>query len=49
VALLINPDNPFSENERNNTEAASKAIGQRLDVFTARNEIEIVRALPTSS
>jgi len=44
VALLINPDNPFSENERNNTEAASKAIGQRLDVFTARNEIEIVRA-----
>ena len=44
VALLINPDNPLSETERNDTEAASKAIGQRLDVFTARNEIEIVRA-----
>ena len=44
VALLINPDNPLSETESNDTEVASKAIGQRLDVFTARNEIEIVRA-----
>jgi putative ABC transport system substrate-binding protein len=44
VALLINPDNPLSETERKDTETASKAIGRQLDVFTARNEIEIVRA-----
>ena len=44
AALLINPDNPLGETERRDTEAASRGVGQRLQVFTARNEIEIVAA-----
>jgi putative ABC transport system substrate-binding protein len=41
IALLVNPDNPLSQAERNDTEAAARAIGQRLDILAARNETEI--------
>ena len=44
IAILINPDTPLGEAERKDAEAASRAIGQRLDVLTARNESEIVAA-----
>jgi ABC-type uncharacterized transport system substrate-binding protein len=41
IAILINPNNPLSEAERRDTEAASRAIGQRLEVLTAANQDEI--------
>jgi putative ABC transport system substrate-binding protein len=41
LALLINPDNPLAGPERTDAETAARALGQRLDVFTARNESEI--------
>jgi ABC-type uncharacterized transport system substrate-binding protein len=44
MAILINPDTPLGEAERKDAEVASRAIGQRLDVLTARNEREIVAA-----
>jgi putative ABC transport system substrate-binding protein len=44
MAILINPDSPLGEPEGKDAETASHAIGQRLDVLTARNEIEIVTA-----
>jgi putative ABC transport system substrate-binding protein len=44
IAILINSDSPLSKSERRDVEAAASAIGQRLDVLTARNEIEIVAA-----
>jgi len=44
VALLSNPDNSVGETERNDTEAASRIVGRRLEIFTARNELEIVAA-----
>jgi putative tryptophan/tyrosine transport system substrate-binding protein len=44
IALLINPDNPLGKTERKDTEAASRVIGQRLEVFTGRDEIEILVA-----
>jgi ABC-type uncharacterized transport system substrate-binding protein len=44
VAILINPDNSLSQAERRVAEAASRAIGQRLEILTARNEGEIEAA-----
>jgi len=44
MAILVNPDTPLGEAERKDAEVASRAIGQRLDVLTARNEREIVAA-----
>jgi putative ABC transport system substrate-binding protein len=40
-AMLINPDNPLSEAERRDAESAAQALGQRLEMLTARNEGEI--------
>jgi putative ABC transport system substrate-binding protein len=44
IAVLINPNNPLSESERRDTEAASRAIGQQLEVLTASNQREIDEA-----
>ena len=44
IAILINPDNPLSQAERRDAEAAGRAIGQRLQVLTASNEREIETA-----
>jgi putative ABC transport system substrate-binding protein len=44
VALLINPGNPLAAAERNDSEIAAKAIGQRLEVLTAGNDREIEAA-----
>jgi ABC-type uncharacterized transport system substrate-binding protein len=44
IAILINPGNPLSEAERRDTAAAARAIGQRLEVLTARNQAEIDQA-----
>jgi putative ABC transport system substrate-binding protein len=44
TAILINPSGPLSQAERGDAEVASRAIGQRLEVVTARNESEIVAA-----
>jgi putative tryptophan/tyrosine transport system substrate-binding protein len=41
IAILINPDNPLSQIQQRDAEAASRAIGQRLEVLTARNDGEI--------
>ena len=41
LALLSNPDNPLAGPERKDAETAARALGQRLDVITARNEGEI--------
>jgi putative ABC transport system substrate-binding protein len=41
VALLMNPASPGNEAERRDSEAAAHAIGQRLEILTASNEIEI--------
>jgi putative tryptophan/tyrosine transport system substrate-binding protein len=41
IAILINPDSPASRAERKDAESASRAIEQRLEVLTARNEHEI--------
>jgi putative ABC transport system substrate-binding protein len=45
VALLMNPASPGNEAERRDAEAAARVIGQRLEVLTASNEIEIDAAL----
>jgi len=42
IAILINPDNPLAESERKDAEAASRVLGQRLEVLRARNGSEIV-------
>ncbi len=44
IAHLINPNNPLSVAERRDAEAASSAMGQRLEVLAARNEREIEAA-----
>jgi putative ABC transport system substrate-binding protein len=44
IAILINPSNPLSESERKDAEAASRAIGQRLEVLTASTHAEIDKA-----
>ena len=41
LGLLINPDNPLSTAERRDAESAAQAVGQRLDILTARDEAEI--------
>ena len=41
LAILVNPGNPNGEAERRDAEAASRAIGQRLEIFTATNIGEI--------
>jgi ABC-type uncharacterized transport system substrate-binding protein len=44
IAILINPNNPLSEMEQREAEAASRAIGQRLEILAARDQAEIDRA-----
>jgi putative ABC transport system substrate-binding protein len=44
LALLINPGNPISGTFRQDTEAASRVVGQRLEVLTAGNAGEIEQA-----
>jgi putative ABC transport system substrate-binding protein len=44
VAILINPGNPIGQAERRDAEAACRAIGQRLEVLTATNQVEIDQA-----
>lgn len=41
IGLLINPGNPLSPSERASAEAASRATGQPLEVFTASSRAEI--------
>ena len=43
MAILVNP-NVGTSLERTGAEAAARAVGQRLEVFTARDEPEIVAA-----
>jgi putative ABC transport system substrate-binding protein len=47
LAILFNPGNPIGEAERRDAEAASRAIGQRLEFLTARNVSEIDAAFAT--
>ena len=44
LALLINPGNTISGTFRQDTEAASRVVGQRLEVLTAGNAGEIEQA-----
>jgi putative tryptophan/tyrosine transport system substrate-binding protein len=44
IAILINPANSLAAVEKQQIEAASHAIGQRLEVLNARNEFEIDNA-----
>jgi putative ABC transport system substrate-binding protein len=44
IAILINPNNPLASAEREGTEAAARAIGQRLEVLTASNLAELDEA-----
>jgi putative ABC transport system substrate-binding protein len=41
LGLLINPENPLSQAERNDAERAARALGQQLEILAARNENEI--------
>jgi putative ABC transport system substrate-binding protein len=41
MAILINPDNPLGIAERKDAEAASRTVGQRLEIVTASNATEI--------
>jgi putative tryptophan/tyrosine transport system substrate-binding protein len=41
MAIVINPDNPFSVAEQRATQEAARDRGQQLEVLTARNESEI--------
>jgi putative ABC transport system substrate-binding protein len=43
-ALLVNPDNPLSVAERRDADGAAHALGQRLEMLSARNEGEIETA-----
>jgi putative ABC transport system substrate-binding protein len=49
LAILFNPDNPLAAGERRDTEAAARAIGQRLEVLTASNSSEIDKAFAALS
>jgi putative tryptophan/tyrosine transport system substrate-binding protein len=42
MAIMVNPDT--GESERKESQAAALAMGQRLEVLTARNESEIIAA-----
>jgi len=44
IAMLINPQNPFSEAERRDTGVAIRAVNQRVEFLTARNQAEIDQA-----
>jgi putative ABC transport system substrate-binding protein len=44
VAILINPNSPLSEPEKRDAEIAVSAIGQRLEVLTASDQVEIDKA-----
>jgi putative ABC transport system substrate-binding protein len=44
IAILINPNNPLANAERQRTEEAARAIGQRLEVLNASTEGEIDQA-----
>jgi len=41
MAIVANPDNPFSVAEQGATQEAARERGQQLEVLTARNESEI--------
>src|SRR5262245_3952564 len=44
IAMLINPHNPISDAERRDTEAAVRAVNQRVEFLTASNQAEIDQA-----
>jgi len=44
IAILVNPSNPLASAERRDTEAAARAVGQRLEVLTASSVGEIDQA-----
>jgi putative ABC transport system substrate-binding protein len=41
IALLVNPQNPSTENERRNAAAAARATGKRILLFAAENQREL--------
>jgi putative ABC transport system substrate-binding protein len=45
IAILVNPGNPVTEAERRDADAASQALGLRLEVLSASNPGEIDTAL----
>jgi putative ABC transport system substrate-binding protein len=47
MAIVINPDNPFSAAEERATQEAARDRGQQLEALTARNESEIEAAFST--
>ena len=47
IALLINPSNPLNEAERQDAEAAARAVGYRLEVLMATDQAEIDEAFAT--
>ncbi len=47
IALLINPSNPLNEAERQDAEAAARAVGHRLEVLMATDQAEIDKAFAT--
>ena len=47
LAILVNPANPAGEAERRDVEVASRAIGQRMEVLSASNEVEIDKTFAT--
>jgi putative ABC transport system substrate-binding protein len=44
IAVLINPQNPFSEAERRDTEVAIREVNQRVEFLNASNRTEIDQA-----
>jgi ABC-type uncharacterized transport system substrate-binding protein len=47
MAIVTNPDNPFSVAEERATQEAARDRGQQLEALTARNESEIEAAFST--
>jgi ABC-type uncharacterized transport system substrate-binding protein len=47
VAMLMNPDTPTGEGERNDVRAAAQTIGQQLDVLNATSDRDIESAFAT--
>src|SRR6516225_1306865 len=43
IAMLINPHNPISDAERRDTEAAVRAVNQRVEFLAASNQAEIIQ------
>ena len=44
IGVLLNPNNPFFDNQLKDLEAASRALGLKIDVERASNERDIVAA-----